>query len=288
MVKSARISVPAAYQYCATLAKTHYENFPVASFILPKEIRRPISVIYAFARQADDIADEGTASQEIRLQQLQHYWQALENLKSGIPPQEALFIALEDVLKKNPDLPISLFFNLLHAFKQDVVKNEYQNFQEILGYCRYSANPIGRLLLYLTHNASKENLLYADAVCSALQLINFLQDLKSDLLVRNRCYLPKDEMIALNISVTDLTSGKNSGVIQQLITKQLQRAEALLAEGATLTQRLTGLFGFEIRFIIAGGLQIIQALKKRKDVYARPTLKTWHLPLLLWHACKNV
>jgi len=287
MVAINPISIQAAYQYCQTLARTHYENFPVASKILPKQLRQPISVIYTFARLADDMADEGNESQENRLQQLQQFWLSLENLRNGIPPTEALFIALDDVLKNYPKLPISLFFDLLRAFKQDVVKNEYQNFQEVLEYCRYSANPIGRLLLYLTHNANEANMKNSDAICTALQLINFFQDLQSDLLFRNRCYLPKDEMIPFNISLEDFKLGKNNFHIQQFITEQLQRTEKLLEEGALLTQQLTGLFGFEIRLTVEGGRKIIQALKKRKDVYTRPSLKIWDWPTLLWRACKN-
>ncbi len=287
MVTNHSISVEAAYQFCETLTKTHYENFPVASLILPKKIQRPISVIYAFARCADDIADEGNDPKEIRLQQLQHYWQSLEDLKNNIPPKEALFMALSDILKKNPELPISLFFDLLRAFRQDVIKNEYENFQEVLDYCRKSANPIGRLLLYLTHNVTEKNLNSSDAICTALQLTNFLQDLQSDLLLRNRCYLPKDDMKQLNISLEDLKLGKTTTAIYQLITQQLQRADDLLEEGTALTQQLTGLFGFEIRLTIAGGRQIIQELKKRKDIYTRPTLKWWHWPILVWHAIKS-
>lgn len=287
MVRSTPVNVEAAYRDCEMLAKTHYENFPVASLLLPKKIRRPISVIYTFARLADDMADEGNEPQESRLAQLQNFWQSLEDLEKGLPPKEGLFIALNDVLKNNPKLPISLFFDLLHAFKQDVVKNEYQNFLEVLDYCHHSANPIGRLLLYLTDKATEDNLKHSDAICTALQLINFLQDLQSDLLLRNRCYLPQDEMAQFNLSLEDFKAGKNSAAIQEFIGKQLHRTEVILEEGTLLTQRLTGLFGLEIRLTVEGGRKIIQLLKKRRNVYARPSLKPWHWPVLLWRACKN-
>ncbi|HXH55052.1 MAG TPA: squalene synthase HpnC [Gammaproteobacteria bacterium] len=275
-----------AYQQCETLARTHYENFPVASRFLPKKIRRPIAVIYAFARQADDIADEGDLTTTARLEQLKHYWKNLEKITQGIAPSDPVFIALDDVIKKNPMLPIALFFNLLTAFKQDVVKKEYNDFAEVLDYCKYSANPVGRLLLHLTDNASTENLAYSDNICTALQLINFLQDLDSDLTLRDRCYLPRDEMHAMNIAKEDFQSYKQSATIHDFIKTQLIRAEHLLQNGSSLGENLRGLFGFEIRVIINAANTIVQQLKKRSGIYERPTLKLWHWPKILLTALK--
>lgn len=281
------IDLETAYLKCEKLAQTHYENFPVASVLLPKALRRPIAVIYAFARQADDIADEGTLSQSERLRQLDYYWQTLENIEKQtaiLDTLDPLFIALQDMLIKHPELPISLLFDLLRAFKQDVVKQSYNNFEEILMYCHYSANPIGRLLLHLSNQATAENLADSDAICTALQLINFLQDLHSDLIYRHRCYLPQDEMNRLNINTEQLCAHQNTDAIQQLIYHQLVRAEQLLDKGNQLGKRLKGRLGFEIRLIIACGYQIINALKKRKDVYARPIINFWQWPLLIWKA----
>lgn len=260
-------SLESAYRHSEKLARSHYENFPVASRFLPKKIRRPIAVIYAFARQADDIADEGNMSPLERLEQLEQYGQSLEAIRSDLLPQEPVFVALQDVLKNHPLLPIQLFFDLLTAFKQDVVKSTYKNFEELLAYCQYSANPIGRLLLHLTDNASPENLAYSDNICTALQLINFLQDLKSDLLIRNRRYLPQDELQASSYDA--------------VIHSQLLRAESLLEKGSPLGKNLTGLFGFEIRLIINAGRIIIQCLKNRKYKDERPTLQFWHWPKVL-------
>lgn len=264
-----------AYQQCETLARTHYENFPVASRFLPKKIRRAIAVIYAFARRADDIADEGNFSQAERLEQLDTYWRSLEAIPLGILPDDPVFVALDDVFKKHPNLPIQLFFDLLTAFKQDVTKKDYKNFEEVLFYCKHSANPIGQLLLYLTDNATPENLAYSDDICTALQLINFLQDLDSDLNIRNRCYLPQDEMAGLNISQKNLVD------YPDFIMKQLLRAETILQNGLPLGKNLKGLFGFEIRLIINAGQAIVECLKKRKRVYDRPTLKLRHWPRIL-------
>lgn len=267
-----------AYQQCERLAHSHYENFPVASYFLPKKIRRPIAVIYAFARQADDIADEGNFTEPARLEQLETYWQSLEKITNGIELVDPLFIALNDVLKKHPELPVKLFFDLLTAFKQDVVKKEYHNFEEVLDYCKHSANPVGRLLLYLTDNASAENLAYSDDICTALQLVNFLQDLDADLTIRDRCYLPQDEMHAKHISKEDFKVHNQSVEIHELITMQLLRAEGLLQNGSALGKNLSGLFGFEIRIIINAVNTIIQQLKQRQSIYERPTLKLWHWP----------
>lgn len=274
-------TLESAYQQCEILARTHYENFPVASRFLPKKIRRPIAVIYAFARQADDIADEGNCTEEARLQQLASYWRSLEEITQGVLPSDPIFIALNDVIKKHSMLPAQLFFDLLKAFKQDIVKREYANFEEVLHYCKHSANPIGRLLLYLTDNATPENLAYSDNICTALQLINFLQDLDSDISNRDRCYLPQNKMAAMNISKEDLKQHKESTVIQNFITMQLLRAEHLLQNGSPLGKNLTGLFGFEIRLIINAGQAIIKSLKKRTCVYNRPTIKIWHWPKIL-------
>ncbi len=283
---TATTTLESAYQQCETLAHTHYENFPVASYFLPKKIRRPIAVIYAFARQADDIADEGNLTTATRLKQLEDYEKSLAEIIQDITPAQPIFIALHDVIKKHPELPISLFFDLLTAFKQDVLKKEYHNFKEVLDYCQHSANPVGRLLLYLTNNASAKNLSYSDNICTALQLINFLQDLGSDLSNRDRCYLPLDEMHTINISREDFKTHQQSAAIDNFIMTQLLRAECLLKNGSPLGKNLKGLFGFEIRVIFNAANTVIQLLKKRRSIYKRPTLKFWHWPAILIAALK--
>lgn len=287
-----------AYQSAEKLAQTHYENFPVGSFLLPRKLRRPIQVIYAFARSADDIADEGNLTKGERLEQLNFYWQTLEMMENNgrgniiknsqsypsqtsvmdsVPP---LFLALQSVIETHK-LPYSLFFDLLKAFKQDVTKSDYKSHEEILQYCHYSANPIGRLLLHLTNNDSPENMAASDSICTALQLINFIQDLQSDLRLRDRCYFPLDEMQRFNIIKNDLLLGKNSSQISAFIHQQTLLAQALLEKGSILGSSLTGLFGLEIRLIISAANQITQQLLKRKSVYERPTIKFWHWPKIL-------
>lgn len=283
------LDIEHAYRDCEQLAFTHYENFPVASRLLPKKIRRPIAVLYAFARHADDIIDEGSLSPPERLQQLTDYEQALKalSLKSR-PPQSSIFIALADVLEKHPHLPIHLLFDLLSAFKQDIVKSTYKDFDELLAYCQLSANPIGRLLLHLTHNDTPQNLTLSDSICSALQCINFLQDLNSDLHDRNRCYLPHTDMQTLGVSIEMLKAQQTTPAIKRLIDKQYTRAEQLLNAGLALPNQLSGLFGFEIRLVIASAELMLSALRKRDNVYQRPIFTRWHGPVLLWKTIQSV
>jgi len=300
MVKT--LALEPAYQACETLAYSHYENFPVASIFLPRRIRRAVCVIYAFARTVDDIADEGTASIDERLGELSLYEHALTDLGNNInaitiasttASTEShgatlpIFLALKDVILQY-NLPVSLFLDLLQAFKQDVIKNEHDTLEAIMDYCKHSANPVGRLLLHLTQTATPENLSNSDAICTALQLINFMQDLDSDLHKRNRCYIPLSEMQSLQVTRWDLLQGKETPEIHQLIEQQLSRAQALLTQGSPLGNRLKGLFGFEIRLIIQGGQLIVNKLIKRKNLYRRPTLKPWHWPILIWRALRSL
>lgn len=270
-----------AYRYCETLASNHYENFPIASRFLPKAMRRPITVIYAFSRTADDIADEGNMPNDERLAKLETYTSAL--LDQNAAEHSPIFIALHAVIAQY-GLPLQPFHDLLFAFKQDVTKHSYQDFNEVLEYCRHSANPIGRLLLHLNRAVSEENIYYSDCICTALQLINFLQDLHADVLHRNRCYLPNDDMQALNINTHILKERIQNEQVEALIFRQLERAHILMDEGKPLEKRLTGAFGFEIRLIINAGLQVLDALSKRKDLYARPTLGLRQWPKVLWKA----
>ncbi len=303
--KAIEIEIENVYWASKKIAGKHYENFPVGSLLLPRKLRKPIHVIYAFARSADDIADEGNLTAEERLAALNLYWQTLEameqdrlehplnhNRQINNPRQtqeasriseDPLFLALQEVIEKHK-LPYELFYNLLHAFKQDIIQKDYQNFDELLQYCHYSANPIGRLLLHLTDNASPENLMAADAVCTALQLINFIQDLQSDLSQRARCYFPLDEMQSFGIDKDDLLSLKNSTQISQFIYLQIFRAQEWLQKGSLLGSRLNGLFGLEIRLIISAGQHMIQQLLKRKNVYERPTIQFWHWPKIFLKA----
>jgi squalene synthase HpnC len=277
-------SLQESYDHCLQLAKSHYENFPVASTLLPKRLRQPVAVIYAFARIADDIADEGEASSAERLCGLAHYATQLTQLKAGEPSDDPVFIALADVIARHK-LPRSLFHDLLSAFRQDITQKRYTDFPELLDYCRRSANPVGRLLLHLNGDASAENLRASDSICSALQLINFLQDLQQDYRENNRIYLPKDEMQRFGINESWLEEGRNDEKMHALIAFQVQRIEAMMIEGAKLGANLKGRFGLEIRLIIAAGFKVVEKLSQhRGDVFARPRLGKTDYLHIVWQS----
>ncbi len=261
-----------AYQHCQSIAARHYENFPVASRLLPKKLRRPISVIYAFARNADDFADEGELSKARRHQKLDDYSAKLSAIENAQAVDDPVFIALADVIRRHA-LPPALFHDLLNAFKMDVDKSRFANIDELLSYCRYSANPVGRLLLLLNGAATPENLRCSDAICSALQLINFYQDLQQDYHEQGRIYLPLDEMQQFGVSEDHLQQARSDAAMQALMTQQFQRARALLQQGAPLGQRLPGRFGLELRMIIHGGARVLDKLRQHHgDVFRRPRL----------------
>ena len=278
------LTLSEAYRYCQDLAAEHYENFPVASRLLPRRLRQPITVIYAFARTADDFADEGNRSPAERLKLLDDYETRLQRLLAGSPGSDPVFIALADVIKRYA-LPIGLFQDLLSAFSQDVTKQRYENIDEVMDYCRRSANPVGRLLLYLYNQAEAENLLLSDQICTALQLINFLQDLYQDYDEHNRIYLPQDEMRKYQINEAALQNRISNTAMQNLVQLQIQRAKALLLAGAPLGNKLAGRIGLELRMIIQGGMHILQKLENNGgNVFLRPRLKKSDYLGIFWNA----
>jgi len=281
------LTLSEAYRYCQDVATEHYENFPVASRLLPRRFRQPITVIYAFARTADDFADEGNYSQAERLKLLDDYETWLQRLIAGAPGSDPVFIALADVIKCYA-LPIGLFEDLLSAFSQDVTKQRYENFDEVMDYCQRSANPVGRLLLYLYNEANAENLSLSDQICTALQLINFLQDLLQDFDEHNRIYLPQDEMRKHHISEADLQKRNSNTAMQNLVQLQVQRARAFLLAGAPLGNKLPGRIGLELRMIIQGGIRILQKLDNHGgNVFQRPRLKKSDYLGMFWNALLN-
>ena len=262
----------------------HYENFPVASVLLPAPLRYPVSVIYRFARSADDFADEGDLPARERLAQLDDYRQGLRRLALGIAPEDALFSELGRIVREF-DLPLQLFHDLLDAFAQDVVKKRYADFAELMDYCRRSANPVGRLLLHLFNAAAARNLEQSDAICSSLQLINFWQDVEIDWR-KDRIYLPQDEMRRFGVTEREIAAGDASGPWQALMRFQVERARVLMLSGASLGRALPGRIGLEIRTIVQGGLRILEKIDKAGgDVYHhRPMLRSHDWPLLLFRA----
>lgn len=257
------------------LANSHYENFPVASVLLPRRFREPIGLIYSFARQADDFADEGDLSPDKRLQLLDGFRQELDRIESGQAPISPFFGELANMIRKW-QLPVQLFRDLLDAFSQDVVKKRYENFEEVLDYCRRSANPVGRLLLHLYDEASPQNLQRSDAICSALQIINFQQDVAIDYR-KDRIYFPLDEMRQYGITETQIATGDTDGQWQAFMAFQIKRAREMMRSGAALGLVLPGRLGLELRTMIAGGERILQKLQNVDgDMFRRrPVLRSW-------------
>ena len=251
----------------------HYENFPVASILLPKRLRRPIETIYRFARSADDIADEGDASDRERLQALDAYRSELDRIERGERTTTPLFNALAETIIEW-HLPLPLFRDLLDAFAQDVVKKRYIDYPELLDYCRRSANPVGRLLVHLANRASDENLRHSDSICSALQLINFWQDITIDW-QKDRIYIPQTDLLHFGISEAQIAERRWSPEWAALLGFQTDRARDLMFEGAPLVQQLPGRMGWEIRLTIQGGLRILEKIKHaRGDIFRhRPLLR---------------
>ncbi|MCL2022200.1 MAG: squalene synthase HpnC [Betaproteobacteria bacterium] len=251
----------------------HYENFPVASFLLPKALRSPIEAIYRFARAADDIADEGETSPEERLAGLARFQTELDLLQRGETSDHPVFQQLAPVIARY-ELPIALFRDLLDAFAQDIRKKRYANYAELLDYCRRSANPVGRLVLDLLGEDNDVWLKESDAICSALQLINFWQDVALDW-QKGRVYLPRDEMERFGVLEADIAAGRQNAAWRDLMRFQVERARALMVSGAPLARRLPGRLGWEIRFTVQGGLRILEKIAEADyDVCSRrPVLK---------------
>ena len=262
----------------------HYENFPVASLLLPGPLRRPVAVIYRFARSADDFADEGERPAAERLGLLEGYRDELRRIASGRAPGEPLFEELREVIAAHR-LPIEPFHDLLDAFAQDVTKKRYASFAEVLDYCRRSADPIGRLMLRLYGQASERHVLWSDSICSALQLVNFWQDVELDW-AKDRVYLPQDEMARFGVSEAQVASRDAGGAWPALMRFQVERARAMLERGAPLALALPGRIGLEIRTVVQGGLRILQKIERAGgDVFGhRPVLRAWDWPLMLSRA----
>jgi phytoene synthase len=263
----------------------HYENFPVASILLPARLRKPVEAIYRFARSADDIADEGDAAPEVRLARLNVYKGHLTGIAAGETPADPMFAELAQVIRHHA-LPVSLFRDLLDAFAQDVTKKRYASYAEVLGYCRRSANPVGRLLLHLFKRTSERELAQSDAICSALQLVNFWQDIDVDFARDDRVYLPQDEMARFGVTQLHLLEKTCDGAWTALMKFQVERTRALMLSGAPLGRSLPGRVGMEIRATVQGGLRILDKIDAAGyDVFRRrPVLKLLDWPLLLLRA----
>ncbi len=253
----------------------HYENFPVASWLLPARVRPPVEAIYAFARGADDIADEGDASDAERLAGLARYLRALDAIEAGRTPAEEPFRRVGAAIAEHR-LPVALFRDLIDAFSQDVVKKRYASFAELMDYSRRSADPIGRLLLHLFGRTDAASLAQSDAICSALQQINFWQDIAIDWR-KGRVYIPQEDLARHGVAEDAIARGAADPAWQALVAFECGRSRRLLLSGAPLGHALPGRFGLEIRAVVAGGSRILDKIEAaRGDVFRhRPVLGRW-------------
>ncbi|SCK52973.1 squalene synthase HpnC [Variovorax sp. HW608] len=301
---------PGSYLPCSTIRRvstrsppvvaappTHYENFPVASWLCPPRLRPPIAAIYAFARTADDIADEGDAGPAQRLDALMAFRADLAAAARGMPPSPSwpgVFGPLAHAVQAFA-LPEQLLADLLSAFMQDIEKTRdragYADRAELLDYCRRSANPVGRLLLHLYGVNDERALRQSDAICSALQLINFWQDLSVDL-PRGRYYLPREECEAHGLNASSFETFRPLGSAPApapaiaLVASLVAWARRLMNEGAPLVHALPGRAGWELRFVIQGGSRILDKIEALGcDTFAaRPTIGKADAPLVAWRA----
>jgi squalene synthase HpnC len=250
----------------------HYENFPVASFLVPRALRPAVVAIYRFAREADDLADEGDAPSASRLAALDRYERALDAIAAGNPPAKAPFAQLATAISRHA-LPIDLLRDLLSAFRQDVTTPRYATYADLLDYCRRSANPIGRLLMHLYRTASADNLAGADAICSALQLVNFWQDVALDW-SKGRVYLPQEDLVAFGVGDAHIADGRCDDAWRSLMAFEIRRTRMLLESGRPLVRRLPWRLALELSGVLAGGHRILDGIEAAKaDVFRhRPSL----------------
>jgi squalene synthase HpnC len=268
------------------MAVDHYENFPVASILLPRRLAPAVEAIYAFARSADDLADEGDAAPAERLAALHAYDTELDGIAAGRVPDTPMFRRLAGVLT-DFSLPLQPLRDLLSAFRQDVVTTRYADYPALLDYCRRSANPVGRLMLALYGSTDERSLRESDAICTALQLINFWQDVAIDI-DKGRIYLPLDDLARFNVREDDIRQARVGPAWEALMGFQVARARALILDGAPLATRLPGRIGWELRLVVQGGLRILEAIEKaRYDVFRhRPQLKRRDWLVLGWRALR--
>ena len=270
-------SLAGAYAHCEQLARAHYENFPVASRLLPAPMRPHIAAIYAFARTADDFADEPGLSAPERLGLLDMWGRKLRAHSSEDP----VFLALANTIRQH-HLPVSLFEDLLSAFTQDVTTSRYERWTDILDYCRRSANPVGRLVLRVAGYDDPRLDRASDAVCTALQLTNFWQDLERDWTI-GRLYVPAEDRQQAGARDEDLSARRMTAEWRQVMSVMVERTRELFAKGRPVCDGVSGRLRWELRLTWLGGAKILDKLERAGfDVFHnRPTVGKGDVPALI-------
>jgi phytoene synthase len=282
-----------AYAACERVAREHYENFPVASRLLPAAMRPHVAAVYAFARVADDIADEGRDPPAVRQARL-HAWQRRLHEAAGSPPpdraapsrDDLLFVALGHTIRLF-DLPVSLFDDLLSAFGQDTMTNRYVSWAEVLDYCRRSANPVGRIVLRIAGWRDEALDRSSDALCTALQLANFWQDFGRDWRA-GRLYVPRDVHEACGAAEADLLAGRMTPAWVRAIESCVTVTRARFDEGRAVCDGVDGRLRFELRLTWHGGRRVLAKVERRAAdlLRYRPVLGPLDMPGLLWRTAR--
>jgi phytoene synthase len=267
-------AIEQAFRSCEEIAFRHYENFPVASYFIPKSKRKYVAAIYAFARTADDIADEDGLRDDTRLRMLSELEQKLRDCNSG-KASEPVFVALGETVTRF-GLPITHLLDLLNAFRMDVEKKRYADWSELLTYCCLSANPIGRIILHLFGCNGDERLHASDAICTALQLTNFWQDLSIDVR-RNRIYLPLEDLRKFNCTVEDVLQQRYNESFRGLLLHEVEKTVSLFEEGKPLLNSVGRDLKLQLKLTWMGGMRILQKIQRSNyDVFRqRPTISAW-------------
>ena len=283
----------ANFEQDTPLTSGHYENFPVASWLCPRHLRRPIAALYAFARTGDDIADEGDAPAHERLADLSTLRMDLIAVSTGVAGSGRwphVFGPLATMISQFK-LPVDLMADLLDAFEQDVIKTRdgsgYETHTELLDYCRRSANPVGRLVLHLYGVKDDAALHMSDSICTALQLINFWQDLGLDI-ARGRYYLPQQECVAHGVNQDELKALIQTKNTTKLIANYVYRTWEIMQNGSQLVKMVPGRAGWELRMVVQGGLRILDkiAAMDYATLKARPKITIWDAPVMLVRAIR--
>lgn len=266
-------SLEQAFRHCEEITRSHYENFPVASLFLPKHLRPTVSVIYAFARSADDFADEGSRTAVERLEALADWQTKLDDCYEG-KAEHPIFIALADVVRRS-NIPKQLLADLLTAFKMDVTTHRYRSFEDILFYCKHSANPVGKLILHLFDDATERKLQLSDNICTALQLANFWQDVSVDM-AKGRVYLPLEDMSLFGYTESDLVKRSCDGRFEDLMKFEVERTRQLFEAGKPLLHEAVPQLQVELTLTWNGGMTILKKIEHAHyNVFVqRPTIGT--------------
>lgn len=283
-VRIPNFALAEAQNYCRSMARKHYENFSVATFLLPRHLRPHFFSLYAYCRWADDLGDE-VAEDGVSLKLLDWWESELNALFDGQKPTHPVFIALRETIREF-EIPRSVFADLLIAFRQDRFVREYATRDELLAYCRHSANPVGRLILYLARTTDEASFRQSDAICTGLQLANFWQDVARDWHEKGRVYLPKEDRDRFGCTDEVFRNERSTPEFQALLAEEVRWAETFFEAGRPLVKRVPQTFQLEIRLFHDGGRAILEAIQ-RLDFCVwekRPEISKWAKIRLLFRA----